>query len=101
MKTYNELTVEQRQHAVVYQINKLLEGIISGEVRFSDEKNNDDLQARIDVALQKADDMRTPWFAHEYVMDTCKDDIEGMAQCSAEDCVYMEDHEEAVHIRSL
>lgn len=52
---------------------------------------------RIDAAIAKADKMQTPWFAHEYIIDTCADEIEGMARCDAEDAVYAKPGERIVH----
>jgi len=57
-------------------------------VRFNDALNHDDLQARIDAAGEKANAMQTPWFWGEYIMDTCREDLEGMARCTAEDALY-------------
>lgn len=97
MKTFEQLTKEQKAKAVEGETNSLLEAICSGAIRFNDRLNKDKLQARIDTALKKAESMGTPWFASEYIMDTCKDDIIGMAQCSAEDALYAEEHEHVIH----
>ncbi len=91
MKTYEQLTDIQKQSAVNYYLGFLLERIIGGSVRFNDKLNEDDLQARIDKAREKAEGMRTPWFAHEYILDTCREDLASMAQCEAEDSLYSED----------
>ena len=90
MKTYNELTEAQQAAAVSYVLGRLLEAILNGGIRFNDELNQDDLQARIDVANAKADAMQTLWFAHEYILDTCRDDLTSMAQCTAEEALYAE-----------
>ncbi len=90
MKTYTELTPEQQAKAVDKAAGFILADILGGSLRFDDAKNGDGLQARIDAAFVKAEEMRTPWFAHEYILDTCKDDIDGMAQCDAEDSLYPE-----------
>jgi hypothetical protein len=90
MKKFDELAEEQKAAAVAYHVNDLLKAIIEEGIRFNDKLNGDDLQARIDKAFDKAESMKTPWFAHEYIMDTCRDDLEGMAQCRAEDCLYAE-----------
>ena len=88
MKTFDELTGTQQSEAVSNATNELLKAILEGVIRFNDELNHDDLQARIDAAIQKAEEMRTPWFAGEYILDTCRDDIEGMATCDAQDALY-------------
>lgn len=90
MKRYTDLTPEQQHKAVEKAASEVLTLIVEGAVRFADELNHDDLQARIDAAIEKADEMQTPWFAHEYVMDTCRDDILSMARADAEDAWYPE-----------
>jgi hypothetical protein len=97
MKTFEQLTDQQKDKARQKAAECLLEAIIEGAIRFNDELNRDDLQARIDAAIQKAEDMRTPWFAHEYIMDTCADDINGMAECDAMDAYYLEQGERCVY----
>ena len=93
MKTYSQLTAVEQAKARAECLNQLLRAVTEGQLRFSDEKNHDDLQARIDAAQEKAEKMQTPWFAHEYIMDTCREDLEdleGMAMCDAEDALYSE-----------
>jgi tRNA splicing endonuclease len=88
MRTYDKLTLEQQTKAVDLQATQLLEALIDGGIRFSDSLNEDDLQARIDTAIAKAETMQTPWFAHEYIMAACRDEIMGMAQATAEEAMY-------------
>ena len=54
-----------------------------------------DLQARIDKAIQCANDNQTPWFAAECLFEdeTIKNDLTGMAECQAEDAKYAEANE--------
>ena len=86
--TFGELTAKEQAKALGTETNSLLTAITEGAIRFSDTNDDDGLQTRIDAAFEKAESMRTPWFAHEYIMDTCGDDIRGMAQSSAEDALY-------------
>jgi dihydroorotase-like cyclic amidohydrolase len=96
MKTYTELTKDQQEKAVEKELTGLLTGIIKGAIRFNDEMNDDDLQDRIDKACEKAEEMRTPWFMHEYILDTCREDLMGMALVSAEDALYSEQNENII-----
>jgi hypothetical protein len=41
--------------------------------------------------------MHTPWFASEYILETCREDLTGMAQCDAEDASYTEPGERIIH----
>lgn len=85
---FKALSPEHQQAAVEYFTRILLDDVVTGSVRFNDELNQDDLQARIDTAIQTAEDKQTPWFAGEIVMDTCRQELESMALCDAEDAFY-------------
>ena len=88
MKTYDQLTAEQQIKVVEHETVLLLTDIMEGTIQFDDNRNQDNLQERIDQAIAKANDMQTPWFTHEYIMDTCRDEITGIAQVPAEDLLY-------------
>jgi len=93
MKTYEQLTAQEQEWAVNKTTSDLLGLIVEGAIRFDDEKNEDDLQARIDAGIQQADDLQTPWFAGECIMEFAGDDIRSMAQVDAEDALYSENGE--------
>ena len=96
MKKFDELTEEQKTKAIEKTLIEILEDIVNGSIRFNDELNQDDLQARIDKAFDKAEKMRPPWFSHEYILETCREDLESLAICQAEDMIYLEQNEFAV-----
>ncbi|MCP4527483.1 MAG: hypothetical protein GY833_16440 [Aestuariibacter sp.] len=96
MKTYNELNSEQKERALNQAIESLVNAIAEGTIRFDDKINGDNLQHKINKAINKADKMQTPWFAGELIMETCADEITGMAQCDAEDALYSEPHEQVM-----
>ena len=97
MKTYDQLSEDEKTRAIEASTNRLLSAICEGVLRFNDELNGDDLQARIDGAFAKAEKMRTPWFASAYVMEAARDEIEGMARFDAEDALYPEPHERIIN----
>lgn len=97
MRKYDELTPEEQIKAKEIALTNLLTAIFEG-LRFSDELNHDDLQARIDCAIEKADEMKTPWFSHEYILDTCREELESMAQCDAEDALYPDENERIIRL---
>lgn len=74
----------------------LITSICDGAITFDDTANGDNLQARINKAWAKAETMRTPWFIHEYIMDTCRDDIEDIARCTAQSALYTEENEHVI-----
>jgi hypothetical protein len=93
MKYFDELTEKQQEAAVEYWLRDLLTAILEGYLTFDDEKNGDGLQARIDGAIAEAERMQTPWFAHEYIMDVAREDLEAMARTDAAACTYLEDED--------
>jgi len=90
LKTWQQLNEAQQRWALEKATTGLLRAIVEDGVRFDDQRNGDTLQAKIDAAGEKAERMQTPWFWHEYIMDTCRAEIESIAQASAEDSVYAE-----------
>lgn len=90
MRTYQELSAEERERAVDKAASNLLEAILEGAVVF-----DGSLQDKIDEAYRQANEMHTPWFAHKYIMDTCRDEIMSMAQVDAENSLYAR-YDEAV-----
>ena len=89
MKSYTELDEGQQKRAVERCLRNLLDDVLAG-LRFSDELNRNDVQARIDKAIGEAESMRTPWFAGEYVMDAVGEELESIARAEAENALYSE-----------
>lgn len=89
VRTFEQLNEAEQEKAVDLAYNTFLSLVVRGAIRFSDEKNGDDIQARIDAAFAKAEAMRTPWFTTEYVHEAAGDDLRGFAQCDAEDALYV------------
>ncbi len=98
MRTYNELRKDEKEEAHQIALNELLTAIVEGAVRFDDAANGDDLQARIDAACIAAEDMQTPWFSGDYIMDTCRQDLESIAFASAEDALYSGPSERVIRL---
>lgn len=96
MKHYADLTEREQEAAVQHFIEVVLDEIASGAVRFNDELNHDDLQARIDAAWDEAHRLQTPWFIGSIIMETCADDIRSLAIPLAEDAIYTEDEASVV-----
>ena len=96
MKKFDELTEEQQAEAVKLAEEQLLEAIVYEGIHFDDEANGNDLQARIDAAFAKAERMQTPWYAGNYIMDTCKEDIHELAMGSAMEALYAEPNDPPV-----
>ena len=92
-KKFDDLTPEQQKEAVDNELNDLLKEITSGAIRFNDEMNGDDLQARIDKAGEDANKQQVTWFWHEFIMETCREDLESIARGTAQTGVFAEDGE--------
>ena len=93
MRTFGQLIGPEQEAAVEYCLTALLRAILEGGLRFNDALNGDNLQARIDQAFAEAEDMQTPWFAGEYIMEAVGEELRGMAQCDAEETQYAEDED--------
>ena len=87
MKTFTELTPEQRLQAQHVAYTKLLKGICEGYISF---KGNDSIEPGIRAAERKCEEMKTPWFMSEYVHDYVGDLLWPLAEDDARACVYAE-----------
>ena len=91
MKTYIQLKQEEQKAAIEKCVSRILKTILEGRgSHFFEDYDNSTLKFRIDKAIATADEMRTPWFAHEYIMETCRDDIYQIAEADAKDSLYSE-----------
>jgi hypothetical protein len=97
MKKFTDLTQDQQEKAIAQCTTDLLKAICEGAIRFNDQSNNNDLQARIDKAIEIAEQKRTPWFSSDYIFKTCKEEIDAMARADAENAIYMEADEKAIN----
>jgi hypothetical protein len=91
MRTYQDLTEEEQTRAREKALNDNLTAITEGIYPLGMEK-------RIEAAGKKANAMQTPWFWTEYIMDTCKDDLETMSLRDAEEALYPEPGERIIWI---
>ncbi len=114
MKSFDALTQKQQAKAIQKCLERLVEGILEGFVRFNDEMNGDGLQAAIDAAIAEAGRLQTPWFAGEIILHKARfkpmdghvtdedglwpvrEALEGMARCRAEDALYAEPGEDVL-----
>lgn len=85
---FSDLNEKQKEYVFNRSKTELLEKIISGELRFNDMLNGDDLQKKIDVAIGKAEKMSTPWFAGEYIVDSVGQEIDSMVRSKIECDLY-------------
>ena len=92
MKTWDDLTDGQKESAVLTRMNWLLKMICDGSLKFA----RDDLQQAILDASEKAEKMKTPWFMHEYVMESIGDTLRALAQEEVRNILYIEPHEVAM-----
>lgn len=100
MKTFDDLTEGLREWAKQKCLDELLGLVASGVVVFDDAANHDDVQARIDRAIAEAERLSAPWFACEIILDdpVVADVLRGIAQCDAEDAIYLEPGEHASYL---
>lgn len=112
MRTWNDLTAAEQQHAVDIETDSLLRAVTADAIRFDDEETGDDLQAAIDRGRARAEALQTPWFAHEYIAaeqlahpyftggptPTVLEALQGMAQCRCEDAFFPDPDEYVIHL---
>lgn len=89
MKTWNDLSDRQQKRAVEARLNWLLTALCEGRISFKDEATT----AGVERARVKSEQMRTPWFMHEYVMDEIGDLLTQVASDEAMYILYAESHE--------
>lgn len=90
MKKYADLTPEQQEQAMQICLVDVLRDITEEGVY------PEGLYTRIQEAWEKAEQMRTPWFIHEYIMDTCEKELREMALQIAQGGIYLEGNEYTV-----
>ena len=105
MRTFEELDQAEKEQAFDLFTNKLLGELITGMFRFNPDIHGD-LQEAIDGAMEQAERLQTPWFAHEYIVDAeysggkVIDTLRDMAKCDASEAFYLRGNEYAVHLPS-
>jgi len=119
MRAFDQLNEQEQAEAVNIKTGALLNAIVEGAIRFNDRINGDTMQAAIDAAKREADQLHTPWFAGEIIMEATyleqsrdsrsarpraasvvklSDAIEGMARCTAEDAFYPDPGEYVIRL---
>lgn len=98
MRTYSQLSTEEQAKAEKLALQELLEAIVEGGVRFTDDANKDDLQARIDKAFAESERMQTPWFAGEMILEAARPELEALAKVQAEDALYPGPNEHTIQL---
>ena len=86
MKTFTDLSEKEQAIAIEVATIQLLGKICDGKVRFADPA----LQTKIETAAKDAERMKTPWFMHEFVIETCKEEVTRAAKIDAERAYYRE-----------
>src|SRR3989338_7804455 len=100
MRRFDDLTEKEQAASEQAAQASILEDIVSGFMRFNDEANGDDIQARIDAAVVEMERMQTPWFLAERLMedDQVRALVEGIARALVEDTYFLEPGETAQRI---
>jgi hypothetical protein len=97
MKRWSELTEPQQSKALTIIEGIILEGLISGQHILIDSE----LQAKVDNAIEKSEQMQTPWFAGEYVWDVLSEEIKEMAREDSSQYLFLNDYEGVIREREL
>lgn len=86
MKRFADLTTVEQHRALHLSIEQILEKITVGVIKFGE----DDLQRKVDQAIAKAEENRTPWFAPLMVYEAAPLEIDALALADVEDAFYPE-----------
>lgn len=97
MKKWDELTPEQQQNAVEHERQMVLQAVCEGVELFT----APEVKARIKKAAKKAEQMQTPWFVGEYIMEEIAGEIEAVAQHEAKRALYAEGDEYVIYLSRL
>lgn len=99
MKKYSELSIKQKEAAKDIQIHKIMNGIISGSIKFSDQE----LQKEVIRICYEMEINDTPWFINEHLLENVKirENIIIIAMDMCEKSFYLEKDEDAVSIDLL
>jgi hypothetical protein len=89
MKRYYDLNENEKVVAKSIALNNLLSDILEGNIML------DDLQKKIDNAFQKSIDIQSPFDA-DYILDTCREELETLAFETAENSIYPESCENVI-----
>lgn len=85
LKTFSELTEEERRSALSKKEAEVLLFLIECPEFYPE------LGEQLSAANEKADEMRTPWFIGEYIMDECGDEVRAIAKEASANCLYQTD----------
>ena len=100
---FDDLSMVDKRRSIKYFMNKLINRLVGREITFDDKANKDDFQARVDAAIEKAEDNRTPWFAGEYMLEDSylEEMIYAMARSDAKSAIYLHDDDEDINVVRL
>jgi len=83
MRTYKELNPQEQEQAQ----SRCLE-LVLREVTYDPHVVDDELAKKVELAYERAESMQTPWFAGEYIMDTCEVELKALALEHAQQALY-------------
>lgn len=97
IRNYEDLSVQDKEKAVNKCLRQLISLIVNAGIRFED----NELQSHIDAALKKAEELQTPWFAGEMLLEDkwLKDMLEKMALADAQEAIYPDIDTRVVYIK--
>ena len=93
MRKFTDLTNTEKRTAFNKALNEELQCACECPELYTEE-----LQEKIEKAWKQAEAMRTPWFFHEYIMDTCRQELKAIALFNAKNALYPEPGEYVIHI---
>lgn len=85
LKTWNQLTTDQQKAAIQMRVHHLVQAISEGRLTF----NNPAMQEKVLHAAKRAEDMKTPWFFGQYVMEGMASELATLATAECASAFYI------------
>lgn len=96
-KTFDQLTDDEKSKAITKQCNLILKDIVSfypdGWYLISNDEN---FKLKLDKAWNESNEMKTVWFFHEYVWESCKTEIETLAVEELQNVLFKTEKEQII-----
>ena len=86
MRTWNDLSEEEKTRAVAKIISEDLSMLVQGAIAMP----NPDDQKKFEKACEDADKAYTPWFVGEFIMEVVGSNITLIAEAEAKEALYPE-----------
>lgn len=97
MRRFDDLTGPQQKFVVMMETRALIDALVQETIEFDDEKNEGDLQQRINTVLKKAPRKRK----HSFLKSRLGEELEKIALALCQEAIYVFPEERVIQIPEL